>query len=79
MSPKTMACDGQLCAHAGETSPSRTGRSSSRARSLPSCIRWTQNEHFSMTPSLRAVTSGLSCRLSGASNSGMNQLNRRTL
>ena len=42
-------------------------------------MRCTQNVHFSISPTLRTVTSGLSCCSRGASNSGPKKLKTRTL
>ena len=64
-----MAWVGQVCWQAVRMSPSFTGRFSSRARSLPAMMRWMHIVHFSMMPSWRTVTSGLSCTSSGAGNS----------
>ena len=60
LSPNTIALVGQAVWQAVTTSPSFRGRFSFLAVSLPSCIRCTQNEHFSITPRERTVTSGLS-------------------
>ena len=70
---------GQVCAQAGVMSPSFTSTRRTRASFWAKRMRCTQNVHFSITPPLRTVTSGLSCRSSGAGNSGGNQLKRRTL
>src|SRR5262245_63607958 len=51
-----IACVGHVCWHAVRMSPSRTGRFSSFARSLPAMIRCTHMVHFSITPSWRTVT-----------------------
>ena len=61
-----MASDGQAWAQAVVNSPSWSGRPSSRAWFCAPRIRWMQKVHFSITPRARTVTSGLSCRLSGA-------------
>jgi len=59
MSPNTMASAGQACWHAVTISPSATGRSSFSLAILARVMRCTQYVHFSMTPRLRTVTSGL--------------------
>ena len=64
--PKTIASDGQAWAQAVVNSPSRIGRSSSRAWFCAPRMRWTQKVHFSITPRARTVTSGLSWRWSGS-------------
>src|SRR5438093_9265480 len=56
----------------------RTDRFSSRAWSLPATMRWMHIVHFSITPSCRTVTSGLSWTSSGSGHSQLYQLNRRT-
>ena len=60
---------GQVCCQAVMMSPSFTVRFSSRAWSFPATMRCTHIVHFSMTPSYRTVTSGLSWTLSGSGNS----------
>jgi len=77
--PNVIARVGHACWQAVTISPSRSCRSSVFAFSSANWIRCTQNVHFSITPAPRTVTSGLSCRFSGAGHSGTNQLNRRTL
>jgi hypothetical protein len=67
--PNVMAPVGHVCWQAVMMSPSRTARFSSRARSLPATMRWMHIVHFSMMPSWRTVTSGLSCTSSGAGKS----------
>jgi hypothetical protein len=42
-------------------------------------MRCTQNVHFSMTPTVRTETSGLSCRWSGFGQLGLKKLKNRTL
>ena len=59
MSPKTMACPGQTDWQAVWTSPSRISRPSLWAVMRACSMRWTQYVHFSMTPRLRTLTSGL--------------------
>ena len=60
-SPKTMAPVGQDSMQAGTTSPSakRSLVRPSRSPGRGIGTRCTQKEHFSMTPRLRTVTSGL--------------------
>src|SRR5205807_9312466 len=65
-SPNTIASDGQACAQAGVLPPSRTLRSSRRARFWAPRMRCTQKVHFSITPFSRTVTSGLRSMLSGS-------------
>ena len=82
MSPNTIACVGQACWQAVTISPSRIapvlllGRRSSRA-----LIRCTQYVHFSITPRLRTVTSGLRSSLQArrVPVGIQEKLNRRTL
>src|SRR5216110_1150732 len=69
MLPKVMARVGHVCWHAVRMSPSRTDRFSSRAWSLPATMRWMHIVHFSITPSCRTVTSGLSWTSSGSGHS----------
>ncbi len=62
-SPKTMAFGEQDCTQAGLNSPSFSSRFSPSAWISAALMRCTQNVHFSMMPTLRTETSGLSCRL----------------
>ena len=62
--PKTIASVGQACWQAVTTSPSRIAPVlASRRRSARALMRCTQYVHFSITPRLRTVTSGLSQQL----------------
>src|SRR5216683_3196645 len=78
-SPKTIASAGHDCTHAGCTSPSRSGLASCFASSSTRLIRWEQKVHFSITPTGRTETSGLSCRVKDSGHAGSNQLKNRTL
>src|SRR5262249_47858303 len=78
-SPKTMALVGHAWAHAGLISPSLISRFSASASILTALIRCTQKVHFSMTPTSRTDTSGLSCRWSGLSQAGLKKSKKRTL
>jgi hypothetical protein len=62
-SPNTIASVGQALWQAVTTSPSRMRRSSLFAPMRAAEMRWMQYVHFSMTPRLRTVTSGLFARL----------------
>ncbi len=62
-SPKTRALDAQDCAQAVVNSPSFSSRFSASAWISAALMRCTQKVHFSMMPTLRTETSGLSCRL----------------
>jgi len=59
MLPKVMACVGQADWQAVTTSPSPIARPSFSAWMRAAEMRWMQKLHFSMTPRLRTVTSGL--------------------
>src|SRR5262249_25757557 len=82
---KTIASDGQACSQAVTISPSAMGRPfpsfsfSALMRTL--LMRCTQYVHFSITPRLRTVTSGLRISFTeGVSQSWKRRkLNRRTL
>src|SRR5664279_4492050 len=76
-----MAPAGQACWQAVITSPSRTLRFSFSAVMRPCVMRCTQYVHFSMTPRLRTLTSGLRIILNcGVSKSWKSRkLKRRTL
>src|SRR5262245_25670122 len=78
-SPNTSARDGHAWAHAVCRSPSFSSRSSALAAIVADLIRCTQNVHFSMTPTSRSDTSGLSCRCSGLSHDGLKKSKNRTL
>src|SRR5262249_10337839 len=78
-SPKTMAVAGHDCAHAGLSSPSFSSRLSASAAISAALIRWTQNVHFSITPTSRIAASGLNWRWSGLSHVGLKKLKKRTL
>src|SRR5512135_722558 len=61
-SPKLMAPVGHASMHAGTTAPSGKWSFDFPSRIAPAraaLTRWMQNEHFSITPRLRTVTSGL--------------------
>src|SRR5258708_3357139 len=81
MLPKTMASVGQACWHAVRISPSMISRSSFSDAMRASLMRWTQYVHFSITPRLRTVTSGLRIifRLGESKSANRKKLNRRTL
>src|ERR1051326_84230 len=64
LSPNTIASVGHACAHAVVTSPSRTRRFSFSASIFAWLMRCTQYVHFSITPRVRTVTSGLRIGLS---------------
>src|SRR5574338_446024 len=74
-----MAWVGQLCWQAVATAPSASALPSRLAWARASWMRWTQSEHFSITPRLRTTTSGLSTsRSTGSSCRYSNQLKRLT-
>src|SRR5262249_37185361 len=81
ISPKVIASVGQTCWQAVLISPSLIRRSSFSAAIRAWVMRWTQYVHFSITPRLRTVTSGLrpSFRLSVVKSAHSRKLNRRTL
>ena len=70
---------GQPWAHAGCSAPSTSSRFSALASLLATLMRCTQNVHFSITPTSRTETSGLSCSCSGFSHCGWKKLKNRTL
>ena len=74
-----MAVAGHDCAQAGFSSPSFSSRFSASACCSVALMRCTQNVHFSITPTSRTETSGLSCRWSGLSQIGLKKLKNRTL
>ena len=78
-SPNTMAVVGQACEHAVCNVPSAMGRFSALAAVFAALMRWMQKVHFSITPTSRIDTSGLSCRCSGFGHSGLKKLKKRTL
>src|SRR5690554_7203480 len=65
-SPTIIAFAGQASPQAVLMSPSATGRCSFLAVNLPSWIRCTQNEHFSITPRVLTVTDRKSTRLNSS-------------
>ena len=83
MSPKTIAPVGHTSAHAGVTAPSLSLSAESPARvaaARAARMRCTQKEHFSITPLLLTVTSGLKLQFMGSGTSlNPNQLKTRTL
>src|SRR5206468_10780751 len=78
-SPKTSALGGQDWTQAGLNSPSLSPRFSASAWISADLMRCTQKVHFSVTPTSRTETSGLSCKCSGLSHRGWKKLKKRTL
>src|SRR5262249_176778 len=78
-SPKTSARPEHDSTHAGLTSPSLSWRFPAFPSICAAAIRWTQNVHFSITPTSRTETSGLSCTSSGRGHCGLKKSKKRTL